>query len=581
MACEFIMQLSKLRKSSAESVENTNAFNHFKEYLHVERHVEIELRKLLRSVNEKQGKCLVLLCGSAGDGKSHLISYMKNSDTEGLLDGYELYNDATESSEPTLTSIDTLADKLTNFDDEHYDNADGSKMIIAINLGTLNNFIESEKGKSFIKLRKYVEENDILSSYAQETGYKDNSVFQHVSFADYQVFSLSENGIQTVFLENLLEKVFSQNEDNPFYQSYKKGETNCQLCQRCPVRHNFEFLSDPKNQQVLIHRIVQAVIIDKTIVATREVLNLLYDLIVHPDFDKQKISIGTSVVQYLNDYISWTTPMLLNEYEDISPLINAMRSHDVLRNRTAIADEEATRFHSLDNIEKVFEDTAKGTPYIALNTISNVSQLGGIKPELKKIIYRFIARLKAMEHNLNRSEKEIRFEQYLSYLYNQNSGNEKKLAALYESTKKAVLNWDGEFGGDFICIDESNEHNWILEELKLKAAINKDAPKITGEINRFSPTISLRYKKDGQDNTKPVTIKIDFALYELISDMKAGYRPTIKDKNRHTDFVSFVQQLIELGNKEERVTIIPKDGDKKYQIVFEENDFGFEFKVVK
>ena len=325
MACEFIMQLSKLRKSSAESVENTNAFNHFKEYLHVERHVEIELRKLLRSVNEKQGKCLVLLCGSAGDGKSHLISYMKNSDTEGLLDGYELYNDATESSEPTLTSIDTLADKLTDFDDEHYDNADGSKMIIAINLGTLNNFIESEKGKSFTKLRKYVEENKILSSYAQETGYKDKSVFQHVSFADYQVFSLSENGIQTVFLEKLLEKVFSQNDDNPFYQSYKKEETNCQLCQRCPVRHNFEFLSDPKNQQVLIHRIVQAVIIDKTIVATREVLNLLYDLIVHPDFDKQKISIGTSDVQYLNDYISWTTPMLLDEYEDISPLINAMR----------------------------------------------------------------------------------------------------------------------------------------------------------------------------------------------------------------------------------------------------------------
>ena len=581
MACEFIMQLSKLRKSSAESVENTNAFNHFKEYLHVERHVEIELRKLLRSVNEKQGKCLVLLCGSAGDGKSHLISYMKNSDTEGLLDGYELYNDATESSEPTLTSIDTLADKLTDFDDEHYDNADGLKMIIAINLGTLNNFIESAKGKSFTKLRKYVEENKILSSYAQETGYKDKSVFQHVSFADYQVFSLSENGIQTVFLEKLLEKVFSQNDDNPFYQSYKKEETNCQLCQRCPVRHNFEFLSDPKNQQVLIHRIVQAVIIDKTIVATREVLNLLYDLIVHPDFDKQKISIGTSDVQYLNDYISWTTPMLLDEYEDISPLINAMRSHDVLRNRTAIADEEATRFHSLDNIEKVFEDTTKGTPYIVLNTISNVSQLGGIKPELKKIIYRFIARLKAMEHNLNRSEKEIRFEQYLSYLYDQNSGNEKKLAALYESTKKAVLNWDGEFGGDFICIDESNEHHWILEELKLKAAINKDAPKITGEIQRFSPIISLRYKKDGQDNTKPVTIKIDFALYELISDMKAGYRPTMQDKNRHTDFVSFVQQLIELGNKEERVTIIPKDGDKKYQIVFEENDFGFEFKVVK
>lgn len=44
MSCEFIIQLSKLRKSSAESVENTSAFDSFKEYLHVERQVELELR---------------------------------------------------------------------------------------------------------------------------------------------------------------------------------------------------------------------------------------------------------------------------------------------------------------------------------------------------------------------------------------------------------------------------------------------------------------------------------------------------------------------------------------------------------
>ncbi len=87
-------------------------------------------------------KCLVLLCGSAGDGKSHLISYLKNSDPEGLLADYEPYNDATESSEPTLTSIDTLSEKLAPFNDDNYLLNDGKKMIVAINLGTLNNFIE-------------------------------------------------------------------------------------------------------------------------------------------------------------------------------------------------------------------------------------------------------------------------------------------------------------------------------------------------------------------------------------------------------------------------------------------------------
>lgn len=39
MSCEFVTQLSKLRKLSAESVENTKKFDPFKEYLHVERQV--------------------------------------------------------------------------------------------------------------------------------------------------------------------------------------------------------------------------------------------------------------------------------------------------------------------------------------------------------------------------------------------------------------------------------------------------------------------------------------------------------------------------------------------------------------
>ena len=198
MPCEFILQLSKLRKSAAESVENTDGFDIFKQYLHVERQVEKELRKLIKEVNSKQNKCLILLCGSAGDGKSHLISYLKNYDRENLLADYQPYNDATESSEPKLTSIDTLAEKLVSFNDDNYDNDDGTKMIIAINLGTLNNFIESEKGLKFSKLKQYVQQHDILSSYAKNIGYINNSKFQHVSFADYQVFSLNSKVVSRI-----------------------------------------------------------------------------------------------------------------------------------------------------------------------------------------------------------------------------------------------------------------------------------------------------------------------------------------------------------------------------------------------
>ena len=133
MACSFIAELSKLRKLSVESVENTSSFDEFKRYLHVLRPVETELRDLLIKINGSNRMTLVLLCGSAGDGKSHLMSYLRNADQDHLLDSFEIYNDATESSAPQLTSIDTLSEKLAPFNDKNYGTDDGFKMILAIN----------------------------------------------------------------------------------------------------------------------------------------------------------------------------------------------------------------------------------------------------------------------------------------------------------------------------------------------------------------------------------------------------------------------------------------------------------------
>lgn len=565
---------------SAESVENTSMFDSFKEYLHVERQVEMELRELLRNINANQKKCLVLLCGSAGDGKSHLISYLKNADEEALLMDWEPYNDATESSGPLLTSIDTLAEKLSSFNDENCEFDDGKKMIIAINLGTLNNFIDSEKGKNFSKLKQYVISNEIFSGYKQNTGYQIGSVFQHVSFSDYQVFALGENGVETTFLEALLKKVFQQSQQNPFYIAYEDCK-NCTLCTRCPVRHNYEFLSNELNQQTVIERIIEIVIKDKAIVSTREVLNLLYDIMVHPEFDVREIGVGTSDLKYLTNYLKWSTPMLLNEYTDISPVLNAIGRHDILKDRSSETDTEATRFHSLENIEEVFKKATGHTPYCILNNLTDVSILGGIKPKLKKIIYRFIARINdfggAREDKMSR----IRFREFIQYLYLQNSGNEKKLGELYKATKYAILNWDGQFGEDCICIDSTNEQFWILEQLQIRAVINKTTATINDTIQRFSPSVILCFQKTNSSTGEVVKLNVDFALYELIADMKEGYRPTVQDKNHHTDFVSFIQQVIEFGSKEEKIIVVPKMSDKTYKMIFEKNEYGdYEFKVV-
>lgn len=581
MPCEFIDSLKKLQKSAPESIDNTDlVLDPYKAYLHVANEVENDLRDLLRQINSTQEKCLVLVCGSAGDGKSHMVSFLKHIDPENLLDGYIPYNDATESRAPTQFASERIAEKLAPFSDDNYDKPDVAKMIIAINLGTLNNFIESEQGKHFSKLKGYVEENGILSGRARDNVYQPGSVFQHVSFSDYQVFTLTEGGVNTAFLERLMAKVFAPDEENPFYQSFRENAA-CPHCKRCPVRHNYTLLSNPEYRKAIINRIVEIVIKEKEIVSTREVLNLLYDLLVHPEFNPAIFFNPTNDVDFLQNYILYTTPMLLDECGD-SAIIHTMQKYDILKERGAKMDADAIYFHALENIEEFFSGVVSGTSYTEVANIFDISALGVSKPDLKRTIYRFIARLRRFKIGTAAAanQSQIRYHEYLSYLYYQNCGEIKKLAKLYEKIKRAAMSWNGQFGNDLVCIDDKDEKYWLLEWLYLKPAPPKISYSGQTEIKRFSPVLNLRLKRDDGSELETAEISVDYALYEMICAIKDGYRPTVQDKNHHTDFVSFVNRLIEFGNKTSRILLVSKNDSSAPKLSFEKTDFGYEFKVV-
>ena len=185
--CDFIIELNRLRKSSSESIDSTNKFDEFKEYIHVERTAERDLKAILKKVNATGKKTLFMLCGSAGDGKSHLMSYLKNSEPEKLIENYQVYNDATEVSSQCKKPNETLNELYDRFSDEKCDES-GQNLILAINLGVLSNFVESEYAKTrFNRLKTYVEKCNILTSMVNDNDYDASSPFQHISFADYNL----------------------------------------------------------------------------------------------------------------------------------------------------------------------------------------------------------------------------------------------------------------------------------------------------------------------------------------------------------------------------------------------------------
>ncbi|MGR5981740.1 DNA phosphorothioation-dependent restriction protein DptF [Bacillus cereus] len=88
-----------------------------KKYMHVERKIQTDLERILVKNKELNSSSLILLCGSVGDGKSHLLAYLKENKPE-LLEGYQIFNDATESFSPNKNAMETLEEILQDFSDQ-------------------------------------------------------------------------------------------------------------------------------------------------------------------------------------------------------------------------------------------------------------------------------------------------------------------------------------------------------------------------------------------------------------------------------------------------------------------------------
>lgn len=571
-SCKFSNELNRLRKSSSDSIDNIKRFDPFKNYMHVVRTAEEDLKDILREVNQSGKKTLVLLCGSAGDGKSHLLSYLKNFDEEHLIDQYFVYNDATESSAPSKTAIETLNEFLSTYKDENLEKP-GQNVILAINLGVISNFIESEYGVNYNILRKYVEDSNILSTQVNNNKYDGNSHFQHVSFSDYHMYSLTADGVHAGYIEKILEKIFSSKDENLFYQSYVDACSSCPLSQKCPVKKNYEYMMKPERQRFVAELLIKTTIQDKIILTTREILNFVYDILISQRFSYkkcQKLLIDDTT--YLKEFLKQITPTLLFDSTDVTVLMNMLKKYDPLLERTEKADEIAISYYVSSNVSeeivKTFEDNVYGNVVCMPSMIEKINN----DKSLKSSIYNLIVRITSIE---NCEENEGTYLRYLKDLYWYNSGNGKKLKSLYEMVKKALMQWCGCDEDGNLCLDNRHNGFYLYEKVELSPSI-EHVPKPTGigELQRFIPTIVVAF---GNSTGGIIELDIDYLLYELLDKLNHGYIQTVNDRNNHADFISFVNRILQTGSLTKNISVLSTNGKKA---IISQDMFGYKFKVV-
>lgn len=573
--CKFINELNRLGKSSSDSIDDIDSFDHFKEYMHVVRDAEKDLKDILRKVNTGNKKTLVLLCGSAGDGKSHLLSYLKNFDEERLLDGYVIYNDATESNAPDRTAKDTLYEVLSGFKDENL-NDPGKNIILAINLGILIDFIDSRYGEQFSQLKNYIFNENILSSKVNETEYNPNRHFQHISFSDYHMFLLGKEGVKPEYIKSIFEKIVYQNEINPFYKSYKMDCAVCPLKLKCPVKKNYEYFGSESVREYIAALLVNIIIREKEILTTRELLNYVHDILVPAKFDFSEFQKNCQTISdFLGQYLDYILPSVVFDSIDVTTIMNRTRKYDPLLNRDEEADTLAIEYYIANDVSKIINKLLVDSPYNeVIGKKENVEVINDDRI-LKRKLFNVLVRLNAI--SMGNVPDQI-FQKYISDLYNYNAGNVPRLGNLYSDVEAAVINWCGNEAEGTICIDNHNREFTLYENIVFDAYLDNIPEKSEKDyLQKFLPYIIVEFQNN--NGQPPIRLDIDYSLYELINKLKSGYIQTAEDRNNHADFISFIDKILKTGSADKYVTIRSETGQKA---ILEKTKFGvYKFKVVK
>ena len=285
----LLNELTKLNTSSIESVEDDN-LSRFKEYLHVDRPIQDDFSKALNKAASSDSSHLIMLCGSVGDGKSHLIANLKRQDPD-LLNQFHVWNDASESDDPNKDSsnIDTLAHILNSFNDKNI-NRSREKLILAINLGVLNEFLDSSYvNKEFLQLKSIIEDADIFESdNVSDSIYGEKVSF--ITFSDYNMFELNEdegsNYTSSKYISDLFNKITKKDKSNPFYAAYCKDVESNFIN---PIIYNYEMLMDEDVQKTIIDYLIKISLKYRKLISTRDLLNFIYEIIVPPEVLKMKI----------------------------------------------------------------------------------------------------------------------------------------------------------------------------------------------------------------------------------------------------------------------------------------------------
>lgn len=542
---------TRLSQHSVNSVQSGKEFTEWDEYMHVDRPIETKLIEKMDQIDEVGGG-IIFLVGSAGDGKSHLISRIKQMSD---WDDNSFYNDATASCSPKKTAIDTLKEALVEYKDSNLYST-SKKLVLAINLGKLNALIEDNEFKDEYKelvhsTRPIFDDNDTAQPF--ETRRVKVLLFTNEQIFEFDSDSTKALPVDSSFLYALIGKIVEKSDLNPFYKAYKKDLAE-EVGLKDPLILNFQLLSLPEVRHSIVMTVIEAIVCYKLIITPREFLDFLYSILVCPNYDSYK--------EKTNFYDALLPTLFYTGKENV--IQKAISKMDPLKHSSTDHDSQLSVLFTSYSIPKNYftSHLLKNLPQEMLKRINDFYANNGRDIERTT---KFIFRLKHLLCYHSENEVYMSFMNLLKGIFKKDVHSMK---AIYDLVSKTIPRHYGSYyeKKDMIPLNIQGGKYRLFASLSLKPQIINP---FYSSLNHFLLSFDMSWMFPSGDISHP--LHMDYQLYSYLYELNRGKLALSYENEKNLIFSRFVRKLIEKCDCEHEIVVVKYD-TKELQLC--ESTFG-------
>jgi DNA phosphorothioation-dependent restriction protein DptF len=517
---------------------------------------------------------LLIITGSAGDGKSALLSraYKRARDSgHDSLTESSIHMDATASAAKTETYDETLG-RFLDHAAERMRQEEGSRSGLAINLGLAIDFFERKGNRS-----TFPDIWDAIDAAKTRRVHETDDVVV-LNLSHRSLYDTHPDRLGGGLLRSIVEKFDFASDESPFHRAYENELHDCPAGGECPLQYNARQVTNEAVRENLTKLLAASSIVDNAYLNPRRMLNLIASIVLPSELEQVGAShetcpIGKSVAYgraIAPESIIWNT---------------VFRNVDgTATERTGLLDPVAQVAKPVDL--QVLEWSANPSKLSAyLGKTPHMEDTGTVEKVRTTLRRQYLTDSKDEVDGLGELETAIDwswFSEFLgayTFLDHTEEGSEgvaslqDDAAEMNDTLSDALRGWTGDQGstGEFIeFIDgiKTPEYRFLSKWTDPSVDPEESRRRTRQEATPGKLWFVLRPDKSGVDIPVPIT----FELYVLMKRIGRGYNPNAQDIERSEGIRLIHSRLSEFTDKQDTVRILDKAGDERLRL--KEDAFG-------